>query len=140
MKTTRKKPRLLAWLLAEKERFAVGLSTVAWSQHALAGSLLLLPALGGFASPFLVPRTEKGSLLTRRGARVQMKTTRKKPRLSAWLLCVITYFNTICVHPSKSAYSSFKMRTVEKEKQSPPLGFNWAQHDCITYFDRITHP
>ena len=55
-------------------------------------------------------------------------------------MCVITYFNTICVHPSKSAYSSFKMRTVEKEKQSPPLGFNWAQHDCITYFDRITHP
>ena len=86
MKTTRKKPRLLAWLLAKKERFAVGLSTVAWSQHALAGSLLLLPALGGFASPFLVPRTEKGSLLTRRGAKVQMGTTRKKPRLSAWLL------------------------------------------------------
>ena len=82
----RKKPRLSAWLLAEKERFAVGLSTVAWSQHALAGSLLLLPALGGFASPFLVPRTKKGSLLTRRGAKVQMETIRKKPRLSAWLL------------------------------------------------------
>ena len=31
----------------------------------------------------------------------------------ASLMCVITDIDTICVHPSKSAYSSFKMRTVK---------------------------
>ena len=76
-KGLRKKATPFGVALAEKERFAVGLSTVAWSRHALAGSLLPLPALGGFASPFLVPRTEKGSLLTRRGARVQMVLCKK---------------------------------------------------------------
>lgn len=92
-------------------------------------------------------------------------------------MCKVTYRDANCVHPLKSAYSSFKMRTEEKimfsicqahhaqhlsphmcffvcserelgkehliqilEKRSTPLGFNWVHHDCITIFDRITHP
>jgi len=34
-------------------------------------------------------------------------------------MCGITYFDTICVHPSKSAYSLLKMRTAEKRKSLP---------------------
>lgn len=30
-------------------------------------------------------------------------------------MCGITYFNTICVHHLKSAYSLFKMHTTEKD-------------------------
>lgn len=30
-------------------------------------------------------------------------------------MCKVTDFNTICVHPLKSAYSLFKMRTAEKD-------------------------
>jgi len=33
----------------------------------------------------------------------------------SFLMCEITYFNTICVHPSKSAHSLLKMRTAEND-------------------------
>lgn len=34
-------------------------------------------------------------------------------------MCGITYFDTICVHLLKSAYSLLKMRTAEKRKNLP---------------------
>ena len=37
-------------------------------------------------------------------------------------MCGITYFNTICVHLLKSAYSLLKMRIVEKRKTSQQVG------------------
>ena len=40
-------------------------------------------------------------------------TNKKTARRRSFLLCVNTYFDTICVHPTKSAYTLSKMRTVQ---------------------------
>ena len=46
--------------------------------------------------------------------------SKRPPQGRPFAMCANTYFDTICVHPLKSAYSTFKMRTV---KCTDKLGF-----------------
>ena len=52
-------------------------------------------------------------------------------------LCVNNYFDTICVHPLKSAYTCFKMRTVKlAEKQEFNDLFNHSFLQLIPFFHK----